>query len=55
MDARYRGTYEHVGQPDFDAYLLQQLDHSVAIMSARAVLLRAADAPRRTPRRRPLR
>jgi peptidoglycan/LPS O-acetylase OafA/YrhL len=44
MDAKLRGVYEHVGQPDFDAYLLGQLDRAVSIVDdrgARVVLLTA--------------
>jgi lysophospholipase L1-like esterase len=47
MDAKINGTgsYTHVGQPDYDAYLIGQLDQAVHIMSshgARVVLLTAA-------------
>jgi peptidoglycan/LPS O-acetylase OafA/YrhL len=47
MDARRNGaaSYTHVGEPDFDAYLLGQLDQAVKIMSshgAAVVLLTAA-------------
>jgi peptidoglycan/LPS O-acetylase OafA/YrhL len=44
MDRRLNGTYQHVGQPDFDAYLLGQLDQAVSIVDsrgARVVLLTA--------------
>jgi hypothetical protein len=45
MDARYDGSYQHVGQPGFDTYLLGQLDEAVGIADAhgaRVVLLTAA-------------
>jgi hypothetical protein len=45
MDARLNGTYQHVGQAPFDAYLLGQLDRAVGIAGshgARVVLLTAA-------------
>ncbi|HWB35343.1 MAG TPA: SGNH hydrolase domain-containing protein, partial [Rugosimonospora sp.] len=45
MDARYDGAYEHVGEADFDGYLLGQLDRAVRIVGsrgARVVLLTAA-------------
>jgi lysophospholipase L1-like esterase len=35
MDARLGGTYQHVGQPQFDAYLMKQLDQAVSIASSR--------------------
>jgi peptidoglycan/LPS O-acetylase OafA/YrhL len=44
MDARLDGTYQHVGQAPFDAYLLGQLDQAVGIAAshgARIVLLTA--------------
>ncbi len=45
MDARLDGTYQHVGQPAFDAYLTGQLEEAVGIAGgrgARVVLLTAA-------------
>jgi hypothetical protein len=47
MDAKINGTgnYTHVGNPDYDAYLIGQLDQAVRIMSshgARVVFLTAA-------------
>jgi hypothetical protein len=44
MDRKLNGVYQHVGQPDFDAYLLGQLDRAVSIVDsrgARVVLLTA--------------
>jgi hypothetical protein len=45
MDAQLDGRYQHVGEPEFDRYLLGQLDRAVTIISARGarvVLLTAA-------------
>jgi peptidoglycan/LPS O-acetylase OafA/YrhL len=45
MDANLDGSYQHVGQPAFDAYLTGQLDRAVGIAGgrgARVVLLTAA-------------
>jgi peptidoglycan/LPS O-acetylase OafA/YrhL len=45
MDRRINGRYQHVGQPDYDAYLLGQLAQGVGIAvshGAQAVLLTAA-------------
>ncbi len=44
MDRKLNGVYQHVGQPDFDAYLTGMLDQGVQIVSAkgaRVVLLTA--------------
>ncbi len=44
MDRKLNGSYQHVGQPDFDAYLTGQLDQAVTIVGAkggRVVLLTA--------------
>jgi len=44
MDRRLNGTYQHVGQPDFDTYLGSLLDQAVQIVGsrgARVVLLTA--------------
>jgi hypothetical protein len=44
MDAKLQGTYQHVGQPAFDAYLTGQLDQALGIVTsrgARVVLLTA--------------
>jgi hypothetical protein len=45
MDARLNGTYQHVGEPPFDAYLTGQLDQAVGIVSARAARVVLLTAP----------
>ena len=45
MDRIYQGRYQHVGDPEYDAYLLAQLDTAVSIagsQGAAVVLLTAA-------------
>ncbi|GAB1640602.1 acyltransferase family protein [Krasilnikovia sp. MM14-A1259] len=45
MDRRYQGSYQHVGEPAYDAYLTAQLDAAVHIAASRGaavVLLTAA-------------
>jgi peptidoglycan/LPS O-acetylase OafA/YrhL len=45
MDAKVGGSYEHVGQPAFDAYLIGQLEQAIGIAGsdgARVVLLTAS-------------
>ena len=45
MDRFYQGSYQHVGEPGYDAYLLAQLDRAVSIVGSRGasvVLLTAA-------------
>jgi peptidoglycan/LPS O-acetylase OafA/YrhL len=45
MDRKYHGSYQHVGDPDYDQYLLGQLDAGVRIAGSRGaavVLLTAA-------------
>jgi hypothetical protein len=45
MDRKYHGRYQHVGDPDYDQYLLSQLDRAVGIAGSRGaavVLLTAA-------------
>ena len=45
MDRMYQGSYQHVGDPGYDSYLLAQLDKAVSIAGSRGaavVLLTAA-------------
>jgi hypothetical protein len=45
MDRKLNGTYQHVGEPAYDAYLLSQLDKAVTVAGSRGaavVLLTAA-------------
>jgi peptidoglycan/LPS O-acetylase OafA/YrhL len=35
MDRKLNGTYQHVGEPGYDAYLMGQLDKAVSIASSR--------------------
>ncbi len=45
MDRKLNGTYQHVGEPAYNAYLLAQLDRAVSIVSSKGaavVLLTAA-------------
>jgi hypothetical protein len=45
MDRRYQGRYQHVGEPDYDAYLTRQLNTAIDIAGSRGaavVLLTAA-------------
>jgi peptidoglycan/LPS O-acetylase OafA/YrhL len=45
MDRKYQGSYQHVGEPGYDAYLMAQLDTAVDIAGSRGaavVLLTAA-------------
>src|SRR4029453_394253 len=44
MDRRLNGVYQHVGQPEFDAYLAWELDLAISVASehgAQVVLLTA--------------
>jgi hypothetical protein len=52
MDRRLQGTYRHVGQPDFDAYLTSELDLAIEIAGARGahVVLLTAPYTRRVER-----
>ena len=45
MDRRLNGVYQHVGQPDFDAYLTGQLDQAVSIVDARGARVVLLTAP----------
>jgi hypothetical protein len=45
MDRKLNGTYQHVGEPEYDAYLMTQLDRAVSIAGSKGaavVLLTAA-------------
>jgi peptidoglycan/LPS O-acetylase OafA/YrhL len=45
MDRRLNGTYRHVGQPDFDAYLTGMLEQAVQIVSAKGAAVVMLTAP----------
>jgi hypothetical protein len=44
MDRKLNGVYQHVGEPQYDAYLMTQLDRAVSIVGSRgaAVVLMTA-------------
>jgi lysophospholipase L1-like esterase len=45
MDRRLGGRYQHVGEPDFDAYLGGQLDRAVQVAGARGARVVLLTAP----------
>src|SRR5207244_4068995 len=45
MDRKLNGGYQHVGQPQFDAYLMGQLDQAVTVASARGARVVLLTAP----------
>jgi peptidoglycan/LPS O-acetylase OafA/YrhL len=45
MDRRLDGTYQHVGEPAFDAYLVGELDLAITIASARGAHVVLLTAP----------
>lgn len=45
MDRKLNGQYQHVGQPQFDAYLTSQLDQAIAIADARGARVVLLTAP----------
>jgi hypothetical protein len=52
MDRRLNGRYQHVGEPEYDAYLSRELDLAISIVAARNahVVLLTAPYTRRTER-----
>jgi peptidoglycan/LPS O-acetylase OafA/YrhL len=45
MDARLDGSYQHVGQPAFDAYLTGQLDEAITIAGSKGAAVVLLTAP----------
>ncbi len=45
MDRKLNGRYQHVGQPDFDAYLTGQLEQGVQIAASRGARVALLTAP----------
>jgi peptidoglycan/LPS O-acetylase OafA/YrhL len=45
MDRKLNGAYQHVGQPDFNAYLMGMLDQAVQIVDARGARVVLLTAP----------
>ncbi|HEX6497897.1 MAG TPA: acyltransferase family protein [Micromonosporaceae bacterium] len=45
MDRRLDGTYQHVGQPGYDAYLTRELDLAISIVGSRGATVVLLTAP----------
>ena len=45
MDRKLNGQYQHVGEPDYDAYLLEQLDQAIKIAGSHGAAVVLLTAP----------